>query len=209
MGNVTQNLIPKYIARTIAAGARERIGAYGRYITVIGISASTITLSIQDDDEQLLVNGIQIDCQDRRYDHFVLHNTGGVASTVTLYLSETIVVDLRDNALIAALAASAAAIEQEISGGAAPVQLANLALPASPAAGAQVFAANAARTEVEVTAPETNGGFVYLGITAARCTAGDKFFVLYPGGIWWSSRYKGAIFASGNDALEMVNGKEN
>jgi len=208
MGNVTANLTPKYVARTIPAGGRERIGSYGRYITVVGISASTVALSIQDDNEQQLVNGIQIDCGERRYDHFMLHNIGAVAATVILYLSEAIVVDLRDNALMAALAASAAAIEQEIAGGAAPVQLADLLVPITPGPGLQVFAANPARTEIEITAPETNGGYVYLGITAARCTAVDKFFVLYPGGIWYSDRAKHAVFACGNDALEVVNGKE-
>lgn len=103
---------------------------------------------------------------------------------------------------------SLAAIEQEIIGGVATGQLADLLLPASPAAGLQVFAANPNRKEVEITAPETNAGYVYLGITAARCTAVDKFFVLYPGGVWWSEREKGAIFASGSDAFENVNGRE-
>jgi hypothetical protein len=104
------NLTPKYVTRTMAAGARANIGVYGRYITVVGISASTVTISIQDDPEQELVNGFQIDCEQRRYDHFTLHNTGGVPSTVVLYLSETLIVDLRSNAFIAAIAASLAAI---------------------------------------------------------------------------------------------------
>jgi len=111
MSNVTANLTPKYIARTILAGARERIGAYGRYITVVAIAPSTISISIQDDNEQVLVNGMQIDCEDRRYDHFILHNTGGAPSTVILYLSETLVVDLRQGALIGAIAASLASID--------------------------------------------------------------------------------------------------
>ena len=201
-------LTPLYVTKTMLAGASADITHYVQHILVVSISASTITLSIDDEVPQRIVAREHIDCERRKYNRLRLTNAGGVAATVVLMLAETQITIESDTDLLTTLAGSLASIDQEISGSGAAIQLANLALPASPAAGLQVLAANAAAVEREVTCPQTNGGYVYLGITAARCSAADKFVVIYPGGIWWSDRYKGPIFASGSDAAEVVNARE-
>jgi hypothetical protein len=202
-------LTPQYLARTILAGAQDQaIQRYGRFISILSISASTITLAIDDEPPQQIVNGLQIDCENRRYKQIRLANVGGAPSTVILMLSETPLRDLRGDALTGAMAASLANIEQEINGSDAPTQVADLLLPITPGPGLQIFAANAARTEVEVTSPRKNAGTIYLGITAARATLVDNFYTLSPGGIWYSDRAKHAVFACGSDALQFANGKE-
>lgn len=106
-------LTPLYITRTIAAGASERIGQYGRYITIWSISASTVTLSIGDEAPQLIDNGLQIDCEDRRYSYLTFTNVGGVPSTIILRLSETRITDTRNNALTAAIVALLTTIDAD------------------------------------------------------------------------------------------------
>ena len=101
------------------------------------------------------------------------------------------------------------AVEQEIAGGPATLQLADFLLPISPGPGLAVLAANAAATEREISAPPSNGaGLVYLGITAARSTAIDKFVVLAAGDLWWSDREKGAIYGCSSTGAEIVNARE-
>ncbi|MCU0916914.1 MAG: hypothetical protein MUC88_20490 [Planctomycetes bacterium] len=206
-------LTPRYFTQTILAGALgPPIAALGRYITILSISASTITLSIDDDPPQQMISGLQIDTEGRPYTRLRFANTGGVAATIVLMLSETIVVDTRQNPLVGAMAANLASIDQEISGAAAAAvagQLADTVCAVTPGPGTAIFAANANRTEIEITAPTTNGaGLIYLGITAARATAVDKFIVLSAGESWWSDREKGAIFACSSTGAEIVNGRE-
>jgi hypothetical protein len=202
-----RNLTPRYFTQTLGAGARREINAYGRYITIVQISASTVTLSIDDDPPQVLVNGLQIDCEDRRYGRLELTNTGGVAAIVTLYVSETRIIDLRDNAVVAAMAASLANIEQELNGAAGMTILPRTNIGITGGAATQLFAANAARGIVQIQAYEGNGGYVYLGDTVG-VTSVTAFGVLLPGDPWWEERYKGPVFAVGDDALEWVTGYE-
>jgi hypothetical protein len=126
-----------------------------------------------------------------------------------LLLSETFV-DLQsdDGQVLAAIAASAANIEQEVAGSATATQKVATNVARTGVGNTLLFAANVNRTEVEVSAPESNGGYVYLGIAGAHCAVADCFFVLYPGSIWWSDRYKGAVYACGSDANQFAQGRE-
>lgn len=108
-------LTPRYIARTVAAGTYQDVTAHGRYISIIAVSASTLTLSIDDDAPQQIVSGTQIDCEDRPYTKLRFQNTGGVAANVILLLSETKISDMRGDALLAAMVASLAAIDVDTS----------------------------------------------------------------------------------------------
>jgi hypothetical protein len=205
-------LTPRYETRTIANGTATTIRAYGRHILIASISASTLTLSLDDDQPQRILAGLHIDCADRKYTRITLSNTGAVASTVVLVISE-VLVDLQSNGgILAGMAASLVSIDQEISGSAAAAvagQKADIVCPLAPAAGTLIFAANANRTEIEISAPPKNGaGVVYLGVTAARCTVADNFKVLRAGESWWSEREKGAIYAASSTGAEVVNGRE-
>lgn len=207
-------LTPLYFSRTLAAGARDSICAYGRHIFVASVSASTINLGIGDDPPQQVLARERIDCGDRQYSRIVLQNAGLVPSTVVLILSETLV-ELNDQdaaAQLVAIHGHVESIDQEISGAAAAAvagQLADTVCAITPGPGTAIFAANATRTEIEISAPTTNGaGLIYLGITAARATAVDKFIVLSAGESWWSDREKGAIFACSSTGAEIVNGRE-
>jgi hypothetical protein len=200
---------PQYITRTLLAGGFASITAPGRYLTIASISASTISVGLDGDTPERVIAGGRT-YNARGFRLLRVQNTGAVPSTFVFVVSED-EYSLSDSAnavILAAISSSLLGMEQEIIGGPATAQLADLLLPITPGPGLQIFAANALRKEIEITAPETNAGYVYLGITAARSTAVDKFVVLYPGGIWWSEREKGAIFGCGSDALENVNGRE-
>jgi len=108
-------LTPRYYARTIGAGAAATIQAYGRYISIVSISASTVFLSIDDDTPQQIISGTRLDCADRRYSRLSFFNTGGVPAVLILLLSEIEVADLRGDALLAAISASLAAIDIDTS----------------------------------------------------------------------------------------------
>jgi hypothetical protein len=202
-------LTPRYITKTINSGASETVRTYGRHILIVSISASTMTLSIDDDPPQQIAVREHIDCEDRKYNRITLANTGLVVSTITLFVSE-VFVDLQsdDGQILAALAASAANIEQEVAGSATATQKVATNVARTGVGNTLIFAANVNRTEVEISAPESNGGYVYLGISGAHCAVADCFFVLYPGGVWWTDRYKGAIYACGSDANQFAQGRE-
>jgi hypothetical protein len=205
-------LTPQFITRTILAGASARIRAYGRHILVVGISASTVQLSIDDDSPQQITARQHIDCEGRRYSSIILTNAGAAPSTVSVIVSETMVEIQGDDSLLPGIAASLVSIDQEISGSAAAAvagQLADTVCAVTPGPATLLFAAKASRTEIEIHAPRTNGaGVIYLGITAARAKLVDKFEVLSAGESWYSDREKGAIYASSSTGAEICNGRE-
>lgn len=205
-------LTPRYVSETIAAGVALPVDAYGRHILVVSISASTIQLSIGSDPFEQVVAGQHIDTENRAYSKVRIRNAGLVPSTVVLIFAETWV-DMQSNGgILAGIAASLISIDQEISGSAAAAvagQLADTPCVVTPGPGTPLFAANPDRTEIEIHAPRTNGaGLIYLGITAARSIAVDKFEVLSAGESWFSNREKGAIFACSSTGAEIVNGRE-
>ncbi len=206
-------LTPRYFSRTIGAGLIDApITAYGRHILIASISASTIQMSIDDGPPQQIIGGEHVDVGDNRYNRIVLRNTGAAGSTVVLFLSDVWVGLEAMGGILAGIAASLVSIDQEISGAAAAAvagQLADTVCPITPGPAQLLFAANAARTSIQIHAPRTNGaGLIYLGITAARATAIDKFEVLSAGESWEDLREKGGIFACSSTGAEIVNGKE-
>ena len=108
-------LTPRYFVRTLAAGTFATIQAYGRYISVISINASTLTMSIDDEPPQQIVSGTQMDCEEQHYSRLTFRNTGGVPATLILILSIKPLHDMRGDALLAAMAASLAAIDIDTS----------------------------------------------------------------------------------------------
>jgi len=176
----------------------------GKWVTVLTATAANVFLGFDKNQPQLIFPGIGYPGPKTGFRSVRLLCVAG--ATVTITIADEPLAG-QNGPLLTAMAASLADIAQEISGGGAPTQLADLLLPASPAAGSQIFAVNAAETEIEITAPRSNAGTVYLGITAARCTDVDKFCTLGPGGIWYSNRAKHAVFGSGSDAFQVVNGK--
>lgn len=106
---------PKYITRTILAGGIADIGQYGQYISIVSVSASTVTLSIDDDSPEQIIPGIQINCEDYRYKRLRVANTGGVPATIIMLLSNVPIQDLRGDALLLAIATSLVNIDADTS----------------------------------------------------------------------------------------------
>lgn len=102
---------PRYESRTIAPGGIARIGAYGKYLTVLTITASRILLGIDDEPPQEIMAGVHFPI-DQPYQQLVLVNAGDVASTVVLYIAETPVFLSHDSIFIE-MAASLAAIDAD------------------------------------------------------------------------------------------------
>jgi hypothetical protein len=205
-------LTPHYVSVTVPAGQALPVDGYGRHILIVSISASTMQLSIGSDPFEQIVATEQIDCEDRRYSRVRLRNVGAVAATVVLIFSQTKVSMQGDGGILTSINTNVVSINQEISGSAAAAvagQLADTVCPVTPGPGQLLFAANPNRTEIEVQADLANGAeVVYLGVTNARATAIDKFYILAAGGNWWSNREKGAIYACSSLGTGIVYGRE-
>ena len=196
---------PKTITTVLTANQILPIQESGVGIHVVSCTVPYINIGLDSDSPQRFYTGCNLN-PPKGFRFFVLQDTGP-GCTVVLRVSQY-PADEQGSAILNGMAASLVSIDHEISGGGAPVQLADLLLPASPAAGGLVFAAAAARAEIEVTSPRKNAGTIYLGIAAARCSLIDNFFAMAPGGSWTSQREKRAIYASGSDAFQIINGKE-
>jgi hypothetical protein len=199
---------PRQETITLTPNQRRPMPISGRWLMIISNTVATVDVAFDNDAFTPMLAGIPYPATDGQFEQVLFQDTLGAGCTIVALFSDDQAPDMRGGPLAAAIAASLANIEQEIIGGPTTLQLPNLLLPATPGPGLQIFAANAAGKETELFAPETNGGFVYLGITAARCTGVDSFWVLYPGGGWWSEREKGAIFGCGSDAVENVKGRQ-
>ncbi len=218
-------LTPKYVGRTIAIGGRLRIGQYGRYISIITATPATLTLSIDDEMHQTIVSGTQIDCENDRYDHLEFINTGGAPVTLIALISNTKVSDMRGDALLAAMAASLAAIDIDttninnsvttgnghLSNILAELQGPNAAgtgvADITPAAAtATLFLAGAAgRHGCVIQAMSTNVASIFVGF-ANTMTNVDKILELQPGqGYTWDD-YRGDIYVYSVAGGDVVHG---
>jgi len=203
---------PRYFTQTLAAGAYWTIGAFGRFVNVLTVSASTIQVAIDDDPLQQVTPGMQLEVPES-YQRIVFYNAGAVASTVVVYIADR-PVTMTSDSLVAAMVASLANIETDIDDYQAatttPTVLnkTNVADGSVPAAATLLFAANGDRKPVEIVAAEDNGGYVYIGLTNAVTPTVAVAAVLLPGGAWWSQNWKGGVWACGSDALQNVYGNE-
>lgn len=202
---------PRQETIILAPGETKSVYYIGRWVTVLSNTAATVSMAFDGDGFTPVLPGISYPAADGRFDRVRFQDTSGAGCTIVVILSDEQAPDNRGNPLAAAMAASLASINQEISGSAAAAvagQLADTVCPAV-APGVQLFAANPNRTEIEITADLVNGAeVIYLGITDARCVAVDKFVPLAAGDSWSSVREKGAIFATSSAGTGIVNGKE-
>ncbi len=175
-------LIPYARRLAIAAGASSNpIQVYGRYISILSISASTIMLRIDQDPPQEVFSGTQLDLVDHRYKDLELYNTGAVASNVILILSNIPVRDLKGDVLLAAIAASLASIDGsldvDISDTMIPISTdgdaGQWALTASGGADPHVTGANQACREVMI---QTSHATVYFRVKAGVLDAAATDF---------------------------------
>ncbi|MDI6447876.1 hypothetical protein [Anaerobaca lacustris] len=196
---------PRYESRTLAAGARARIGAWGKFITVLNISASTILMGVDDDPPQQIVAGLQFPIE-ASYERIELLNAGGVAATVQLYIADSPVLIASDS-LIVAMVASLANIEAGLVPGATMTQSDHNPVAQTGVGSTQILAANPARKWALVTADLTNAGNLYLGPTNAVTDVADTFFGMMAGGSW-REQYTGAVWAASENGTEIAHAYE-
>jgi len=194
---------PRYETRTIAAGGVARIGAYGRYITVASISASTILLGIDDDNPQQVIAGLRFEVKEP-YQRLTLWNTGAVASTVILYIAD-VPIDLTSDSLFTAMLASLTAIQTktELQGPYSDlVEVGQTVVAQTGVGSTQIVTANALNCEVEIVADLGNANHVYLGETNA-VTQAASFTELRAGGTW-NRKWAGDVWACSTNGTEQV-----
>ena len=198
---------PRYITRTLAAGAYDVVEAYGQYITIVSISASTIQLAIDDDAPQQIIAGLRFEIRGS-YTRLQLLNSGAVASTVIMYVAD-VPVDLTSDSLFTAILASLTAIQADVdivTPGATMTQTDHNPVAQTGVGTTQILAANANRKWALVTADLTNAGNVYLDPTNA-VTAASNFFGMMAGGSW-REQYTGAIHACSDNGTEIIHAYE-
>lgn len=168
-----------------------------------------------DDEPYSALNITLVQSKRDGYQRIRFRNTG-VAGTLTAVLSDGPISDTQISTLLA-IAASLAAIDGDtdnlvtindrLAGEAALTQKAKTNVAATGGAGTVVFAANANRKRISVTASEDNVGYIYLG-KAGTVSAVDHFTVLFSGGNWSDDKYTGAVYAVGSDAAQNLVGYE-
>jgi len=201
-----------FFTRTIAVpadttGWREPVA--GRYVKIVSCSVASVLMGFDGQAPQRVYAGDAYRGPEAGFRSLKFLTDLGACTVVVQVSGQPI--SGGDVVVAPAMAASLASIDQEISGAAAdPVTgqlvdtICNAAAPGTP-----LFAANPARTEIEITADLANGAeVIYLGITNARCVAADKIVALAAGDSWSSVREKGAIFATSSAGTGVVSGRE-
>ncbi len=200
-------LTPRYISRTLAAGAIARIDAYGQHILIVTISASTVALGLDDDPPQQLVAGQHIDVGDRKYRQIILQETGGIGCTVVMLVS-TVYVDLQyTGGVLGGMAASLIAIDADLELLKPPSVGTIIPLGAVAQTGigsTQLVTAAGVNRKCLVQADQDNTGSVYLAYTNA-VTAALSFCRLLPGESWMDE-WAGNIWACSTNGTEQVRG---
>lgn len=194
---------PRYESRTIAAGGFSRIGAYGKYITVVSISASTIALGIDDEPPQQIVPGLQFPIVEP-YQRLILWNTGAVPSTVVIYIGD-VPMTLASDSQFTAILASLVAIQNKtvLQPPYGTLVEVGQTLVAQTGVGAtQIVAANALNCEVEIVADMGNAGYIYLGETNAVTQA--LSFTELQAGASWNRKWNGDVWACSTGGVEIV-----
>jgi len=200
---------PQTAVLAIPAGPGLVVPLAGKWLEIIVCSAANLLVGFDQDPPQLMYpgRGYPAGGPNRAFQSVRLVDVSGAGCTVTVVISDEPLAGQEQGLLV-----GIQQIAQQIAGAAAdPVtgQLADTVCPITPGPGQLLFAANPLRTEVEITAPPSNGaGLIYLGITAARATAVDKFIALPAGTPWWSEREKQAIYGCSSTGAEIVNGRE-
>ncbi len=200
-------LTPRYFNRTIIAGARSTIQAYGRHILLVTISASTVELAIDDDPPQQVIPGQHIDVGDRRYTQIVLRNSGGVPTTIEVILSEVYVDMQYTGGILGAMAASLIAIDADLEflkPASVPTATPLTVVAQTGVGTTQIITAGANNKRALVQADHDNAGSVYLGFTNA-VTAATAFARLLPGESW-GEEFAGDVWACSENGTEEVRG---
>jgi hypothetical protein len=201
---------PRTETFVLAASATLKIPIGGKYLQVRSCTAASFECSFEHDAFSTFYPGTTYPSRDG-FDYIRVRDSLGAGCMLILTFLEELGGDAA-GATLAGIAASLVSINQEISGSAAAAvagQLADTVCAVTPGPATLLFAANVNRTEIEIHAPRTNGaGLIYLGITAARAKAVDKFEVLSAGESWYSDREKGSIYACSSTGAEICNGRE-
>lgn len=194
---------PRYESRTIAAGGFSRIGAYGKYITVVSISASTVLLGIDDEPPQQIVPGLQFPIV-QNYQRLTLWNTGAVNSTVVLYIGD-VPMQLASDSQFTAILAALTAIQTKVAlqGPYGTIVEVGQTVVAQTGVGAtQIITANALNCEVEIVCDAGNAGYIYLGETNAVTLAAS--FTELQAGASWNRKWNGDVWACSTNGTEIV-----
>lgn len=188
----------------IAAGAYYDLCGHNRMVTFSDLTAgATLSWAIDNDPKQRAREGFGYELPEHgTFNRIRLYNDGAASLTVVVVLSEGRVYDNRSQ-----LSEALDSIDDRLAGEASGSELAKTNVAATGSTGTALFAANADRKIVSVTASEDNSGFVYIGFTDA-VTGVAHIKPLFPGGEWYDEEYQGAVFAVGSDGSQNVVGYE-
>lgn len=183
---------PRTFTIPLAAGTEYVLPQVGRVATILSLSGA-VSVQAAFDNETWTPFFQRIGYPDEaEFSQVRFWNNGAVAITIVVTISDVPILDSRSDAL----AASGLLVE-----------IPKTLVAATGGAATLLFAANPNRKLVSITASEDNGGFIYVGSTAATAAAAH-FKVLLPSGEWYDEFYRGPVYAVGNDAVQHVVGYE-
>lgn len=192
---------PRYFSRTVLAGGWAQIGAGGRFLTVISISAGTFEFGIDGETPEQVQAGIQIEVS-KGFRLLRIRNAGLVAGTIVFYVSDE-PLGMVDTSIAAALASIDADTDQLLPSG-SHVDVALVVVAQDGVGDTQIVAAAATNRDIEINADFANADYVYLS-HANPATSANAFTCLAAGGCW-TGRTTEEIRACSTNGAEQVRG---
>ncbi len=197
---------PRYFSRALLAGAWASVGAAGKCITIISISAGTMQVGIDGETPEEVRAGIQIQIA-RGFRLLRLHNVGLVGGTIVFYVSDE-PLGMVDSSIAAALANIDADLDRLTPAGTLTiVPLTVVAQIGAAPPSTLILAANPLRKWCLVTAALANANNVYLGAADTVTNVVGSFFDMMAGGSW-REHYTGAVWACSDNGTEGVRAYE-
>lgn len=199
---------PRYISRTLVAGAFASVAVPGNYLTVASISASTFAIGMDGETPEQVIAGGRSAVR-RGFKLLRIQNTGAVAGTIVLVVSddEFSLADSANAATLAAIAASLVSIDGDTNQLLPSATHVNIPVGVVAQAGVgdtSIVAAAAANRDIEINADFGNAGYVYLS-HENPATIANSFTSLQAGGCW-TGRTAEAIRACSTNGTEQVRG---
>lgn len=192
---------PRFISRTLAAGAFTQIGASGKFLTIISITAGVFEVSIDGESPEQVRAGLQIQVS-RGFSLLRVRNSGIVAGTIICYVSDEPLGQA--DASIAAALANIDGDTDQLLPSTTHVNIPFVVAAQDGVGDTQIVPASALNRDIEINADFGNADYVYLS-HVNPATAANAFTCLQAGGCW-TGRTTQEIRACSTNGTEGVRG---
>jgi len=198
-------------SEVLAAGAVQKLNAYGRFLTITSISgASSILVRLPGQAFVPLQTALSYELpQGSECDHIQIKNDTGSTVTVTLYLSEGPIYQSPGSEIVGTLEDHTTLLTSILAAlGGSAYAMAAIGPVAVGTSAVSVVAARASMRKVVLESDPQNTGIIYFGLTSGVTTSSGYFAKLVPGGSVPIETTDKQIYAISDTAGQSVVGFE-